>query len=700
MIRGQFAAGPRGPATRSHQRPISPLRRWVLLRRAASAITARVAVWDRIEALQTFAEIVPDDCPIQEIEALADELMASDLVVDLGIPAGGGLDTNRPGGNRYATVELVAFEDAISEFFAGGADQVAIDPLDLDACEAMRFGEHNDIALDGEQLAAACGIAGGGHAHVVSGPAGTGKTYTLQAVARMARLRSVRIEALAPAQAAADILGEHVGVEGVNVTRRLDDPRAFDVDTWCIVDEASMLPTDQLYQLTERVKASGGKLILVGDPHQLSAVKGPEGMFRALANSGDVAHHQLSEVRRFSQPWEQQTSKLLRSGKVSALDTYAARGRIRGTSRLPEWKHEERLAVAIKVVAAAAVEHIAAGDDVAITASRNDMVAALNTIIQRSLFPDRETRALRVGDDIVEVGVGDRIITRNNDFKIRTTSNTPIVNGWAWTVKSIEDNGDLRLSAVGRGGNVVLPADYIARDGSIQLGWASTVHVAQGRTADVGMTLIDDGTDLELLYVGATRGRHTNLIFGLGTEKQVLDAAKSATSKVRAKISATEFEEIVEQLAQTATDESLVSVADTNSAPLDAPQRQHRQRRHLHATSQPPKPPQPRASQRPRKPPTQLRVSQRPRKPPPQTVIEFVRRAKAELSDLTQADVDKALASIAGNRHAPDAIATQWTALAELNESAAGRRLTQAEHPPELSSPRRLAQESPAIGRG
>ena len=801
VIRGQFAAGPRGPATRSHLRPISPLRRWVLLRRAASAITARVAVWDRIEALQTFAEIVPDDCPIQEIEALADELMASDLVVDLGIPAGGGLDTNRPGGNRYATVELVAFEDAISQFFAGGADQVKIDPLDRDACEAMRFGEHSDIALDGEQLAAACGIAGGGQAHVLSGPAGTGKTYTLQAVARLARLRGVRIEALAPSQAAANLLGEHVGIEGVNVTRRLDDPRAFDMGAWCMVDEASMLPTHQLHQLEEGVKACGGKLILVGDPHQLSAVKGPQGMFRALANSGDVAHHQLSEVRRFSQPWEQQTSKLLRSGTVSALDTYAAHRRIRGTSHLPEWKHEERLAVAIKVVAAAAVEHIAAGDDVAITASRNDAVAALNTIIQRSLFPDRETRALRVGDGIVEVGVGDRIITRNNDFKIRTTSNTAIVNGSAWTVKSIEDNGDLRLSAVGRGGNVVLPADYIARDGSIQLGWASTVHVAQGRTADVGMTLIDDSTDLELLYVGATRGRHTNLIFGLGTDEEVLEAAKAAAGKVRAKLSATEAKDLatdplgdrlgrqpaarsprppsdrrshpvhqptqterrptapraptsstratgpdhrpisprqrsiprpvkwaetpvsggpqpepasplddagVEDLARLALNEELVSLADTNSVPLDAPQHQQRQRRPLHATSQPPKPQQPRAtqpprpqqpraSQRPRKPPAQLRVSRRPRKPP-QTVMEFVRRARDELTDLTQPDVDRALASIAGNPDAPDAMATQWAALAELNESAAARRLTQTEHPPELSSPKHPAQESQAIG--
>ena len=783
VIRGEFAAGPRRPATGSHQRPITPFRRWVLRGRAASAITARVAVWDRIEALQTFAEIVPGDCPIQEIEALADELMASDLVVDLGIPAGGGLDTNRPGGNRYATVELAAFEDAISEFFAGGADQIAIDLLDRDGCEAMRFGEHSDIALDGEQLAAACGIAGGGQAHVLSGPAGTGKTYTLQAVARLARLRGVRIEALAPSQTAADLLGEHVGIKGVNVTRRLDDPRGFDVGGWCMVDEASMLPTHQLHQLQERVTACGGKLILVGDPHQLSAVKGPQGMFRALANSGDVAHHQLSEVRRFSQPWEQQTSKLLRSGTVSALDTYAAHRRIRGTSHLPEWKHEQRLAVAIKVVAAAAVEHITAGDDVAITAGRNDVVVALNTIIQRSLFPDRETGALRVGDGIVEVGVGDRIITRNNDFKIRTTSNTAIVNGSAWTVKSIEDNGDLRLSAVGRGGNVVLPADYIARDGSIQLGWASTVHVAQGRTANVGMTLIDDSTNLELLYVGATRGRHTNLIFGLGTDEEVLEAAKAAARKVRAKLSATEAKDLTdpregrlgrqpavrssrprkdrlsdpvhqptqpgrrstaprsptsptrttgpghrptsprrhavparadsaktphpqppidaerdEQLARTALDENLVSLADTNSAPLDAPQHQQRQPRLLHATSQPPKPPQPRASQRPRKPSAQLRVSQRPPKPPPQTVVEFLRRAEVDLTDVAKEDVAKALATIAGNPDAPDAIAAQWAALDALNESAAARRLTQTEHPPELSGRKRAGQESQAIG--
>ena len=278
------------------------------------------------------------------------------------------------------------------------------------------------MALDAEQVAAACGIAGGGTAHVLSGPARTGKTYTLQGLARLAGHRGVRIEAMAPSQAAADLLGEHVGVQGVNVERRLDDRLALAANGRWIVDEASMLPAHQLHQLVERAKDRGAKLILVGDPHQLSAVKGADGMFRALTKDGEVAHHQLSEVRRFSEEWEQEASKQLRDGEEQVLDTYAEHGRIRGTSNLPEWEHDKRLAAAIRAIAAAAVKHIAQGDDVAVTASHNDVVAALNTTIQRSLFPGRETHALRVGDDRLDVGVGDRIITRVNDFKIRSTT--------------------------------------------------------------------------------------------------------------------------------------------------------------------------------------------------------------------------------------------------------------------------------------
>lgn len=669
VINGRFAPGRRGTDTDSNEGWIPQRRRRVLLEHAAREITRRFAVWDRVEALQTFAEIVPDNCPIQQIEALADALMESDLVVDLGIPAGGGFGTNRPCGNRYATTELLAFEDAISEFFAGGASQISRLDTDEALCRGWRFGD-SGVVLDAEQVAAACGIAGGGQAHVLSGPAGTGKTSTLQAVARLARLRGARIEALAPAQAAADLLGEHVGVAGVNVTRRLDDPRRFDAHTWCIVDEASMLPTHQLHQLTQRARTSGAKLILVGDPHQLSAVKGPEGMFRALANSGDVAHHQLGEVRRFTMQWEQHASKQLRDGDEAVLDTYAEHSRIRGTSNLPEWERDKRVVAAIAAVAAAAVERIREGDDVVVTAGSNIAAAALNTAIQRTLFPGRDTRALSIGDGVLQVGVGDRIITRINDFKIRSTSNTPIINGWAWTVESIEDRGDLKLAAVGRGGNVILPSDYIAQQGSIQLGWASTVHTAQGRTADVGITLVDDGTDLELLYVGATRGRHTNLIFGLGTDAEALDAARAATRKVRAKLSATEVRETAARAPSDAPRRhpALRDNRAIRARPADPSQQQPQPARGPPATDQPTDPPTPAAA------PAASRVQETPEpKRDPQTVEELAMRAHHELG-LTLDEIRVALHNTRGDLEDPTTVGLLWQTLVIGHEVQIQRR--------------------------
>ena len=543
-IKGLFAPGQRGPDGAWHARVVPLGERRALLERAAKEITARVAAWDRIEALQTIAEITPDQTPWEDIEALATELLASDLVVDLGIPAAGGLDSSRPGGNRYATVELLQLEDDIARFFVGGASQIARLDADMAVCRQMRFGDTAETSLDGEQLAAACAIAGGGQGHLLSGAAGTGKTYALQAVARLAQQRGVRIEAMAPAQSAAEELGDHVGVDGVNVDRRLRDPLSLATGGWWIVDEASMLPTHQLHRLVEAARQSGAKLILVGDPYQLGAVKGAEGMFRTLAGDGGVAHHELHEVRRFAHDWEQEASKLLRAGVEGIIDTYAAHGRIRGTGNAPERHYEQRLIEAIRAVSQTAVERIQGGHEVAVTAGSNQVVIAINKLIQQSLVPDRERHRFSAGNETIDIGVGDRIITRINDFTIRTTSNAPIINGKAWTVQSIQPNGDLRLSSVKRGGNVILPAKYIAQQGSIQLGWASTVHIAQGRTADEGITLIDETTDLELLYVGATRGRNTNLIFGLGTDEEVLETAKTAARKVRAKLSATEVEEV------------------------------------------------------------------------------------------------------------------------------------------------------------
>ena len=52
----------------------------------------------------------------------------------------------------------------------------------------------------------------------------------------------------------------------------------------------------------------------------------------------------------------------------------------------------------------------------------------------------------------------------------------------------------------------------------MELGYASTVHSAQGRTVDQAVMVIDHRTEEELLYVGMTRGRHDAPYFAFFAE--------------------------------------------------------------------------------------------------------------------------------------------------------------------------------------
>jgi hypothetical protein len=60
-------------------------------------------------------------------------------------------------------------------------------------------------------------------------------------------------------------------------------------------------------------------------------------------------------------------------------------------------------------------------------------------------------------------------------------------------------------------GEVVLPADYVARH--VELSYATTAHRAQGRTVDTAYAMVSPATAREVLYVSATRGRHTNHLY-------------------------------------------------------------------------------------------------------------------------------------------------------------------------------------------
>ncbi len=58
---------------------------------------------------------------------------------------------------------------------------------------------------------------------------------------------------------------------------------------------------------------------------------------------------------------------------------------------------------------------------------------------------------------------------------------------------------------------VLLPADYVASH--VELAYATTAYRSQGRTTDTSHTLVSPSTTREVLYVAATRGRESNMIY-------------------------------------------------------------------------------------------------------------------------------------------------------------------------------------------
>lgn len=111
--------------------------------------------------------------------------------------------------------------------------------------------------------------------------------------------------------------------------------------------------------------------------------------------------------------------------------------------------------------------------------------------------------------------VGDIVVTRRNTNRIRITggirAGDPIDNGEQWRVRKVHADGSLTVAGITHRGHVVLPARYVTDN--TELGYASTVHRAQGMTVQRSYLLMGAALGRSLAYVGLTRGSDYNGIF-------------------------------------------------------------------------------------------------------------------------------------------------------------------------------------------
>ena len=404
-----------------------------------------------------------------------------------------------------------------------------------------------DHGLSVDQALAVEKIATSGRVlDVLVGPAGTGKTTA------MAGLRAVwetehgpgSVIGLAPSAAAAEVLGDELGVSAENTAKWLaewrripelvarrdhlagqlariahpssagarklgDQVRALDAAVnerrlhpgqLVIVDEASLAGTFALDELISAAGDAGAKVLLVGDWAQLSSVEAGGAFGLLVADRGDLAP-ELVDVRRFRNNWEKAASVELRLGHQTAIDAYSGHGRVAGGERTDML---ERLYQAWKADIDAGRSSLMIAADTATVAELNrwaraDRVAA-GTVADAGL-------AIAGGQ---QVGVGDEVITRANN-RLLVTGRRWVKNGDRWTVTATNTDGSMAVRRAGGSGEVVLPADYAAAH--VELAYATTAHRAQGRTVDTAHAMVAPTTTREVLYVAATRGRESNRLY-------------------------------------------------------------------------------------------------------------------------------------------------------------------------------------------
>ena len=110
-----------------------------------------------------------------------------------------------------------------------------------------------------------------------------------------------------------------------------------------------------------------------------------------------------------------------------------------------------------------------------------------------------------------QASVGDVIITRSNDRRLRLTATDWVKNGDRWTITRIGRSGDLTVRHNRSQLTVRLPTDYVRE--STGLGYASTIHAAQGVSADTMHGLLTGQESRQQLYTMLTRGRAANHLY-------------------------------------------------------------------------------------------------------------------------------------------------------------------------------------------
>jgi AAA domain/TrwC relaxase len=386
-------------------------------------------------------------------------------------------------------------------------DAVAVDLALLESAA-------DGVALDAGQATLVRSMAtSGARLQLAIAPAGAGKTTALRTLTHAWLEGGGKVLGLAPSAAAAAQLRDHTGAPTDTLAKltwslQHTNDRAGVLPEWAqsigpstlvLIDEAGMADTLSLDTAVQFIIGRGGSVRLIGDDQQLAAI-GAGGVLRDIENTYGAVR--LTELHRFHDPAEAAASLALRDGRPESLGFYLDRQRI----------HVGDLAALTENLFDAWRVDRSRGLDSVMLAPTRDLVAELNQKARAHRLQSAPTSGPEVAlVDGNRASAGELIITRSNDRRLRTSATDWVKNGDRWTVQNADRDGGLRVQHGRSGRTINLPASYVRE--SVELGYATTIHSAQGITADTMHGLITGHESRQQLYTMCTRGRLSNHIY-------------------------------------------------------------------------------------------------------------------------------------------------------------------------------------------
>jgi conjugative relaxase-like TrwC/TraI family protein len=524
-------------AVLTHNRGVTVPDPEALFDRLASAegLTAQSSTFGRADVIKASAEAFPQGGRRAQVEALADTFLRHSEVVPI-LPTQPGsvgsedlpveLDPTEfeqilelanatrtqtmrrregdifPGlvhERRYTTTELLTIEQRIIARAQNGvtAQRWTVPEAQVEAA----LTEHSNLT-DGQQAMVRQFATSGSSVDIGVGAAGTGKTTVMAIIHKLAERTGTPVVGTALAARAAAGFETATGIPSATLTRLLWESRAaggLPTGAIVVVDESGMVGSRQLAEVSHLVERATGKLILIGDHHQLAEIDAG-GLFAAL--TARLHAVELTENVRQDQEWERTALTELRQGSISrALAMYDLRGIIKvaatGDDTISEavdaWYHD--------------VQEVGNPADVLLIGHRNTSVDQLNQRA-RSLIDQAgllDGPAIHAGDR--QFQAGDRVVCLKNRTRLG------VLNGDLATVNTIDTERRTITLRLDRNDHCITVPHWYLDDGHLDWGYALTGHKAQGATARRAHTVVDDGADREWIYVTMSRGREANTIY-------------------------------------------------------------------------------------------------------------------------------------------------------------------------------------------